>query len=402
MGSPFPWSDWSWGYTGANPVEHAYRSFFVVHDPGTPPYFLLVDDIDKDGTPHTYQWRLHTGRNNTIDLTVNPITIAYGGAVLDLHVVNPPFSSLQKSVTDFNNYVPDPDSKLLSLTTTAVNPLFAFVLVPRDGSIAAPAVTSTAESWGLSIALAWPGGKTDVVLVNRSGAVVTHSVGAAQNAPAPAQSAARAEARDSRAGEAATTGTVSLETDADLALVRLSGTAVERYVLAGASAFNANGIDYVTIHNGTATIGFSGSTIDIDRYDADFSLYAPGVTDMFYRGQRIYVVEDDGVLTRDPATSISNDTPLPIGTNVRVYPNPFNPSSTIAIELDEPGSVAATLFDVEGRLVRRLWDAPLPAGKSTLRWDGKNEAGRPAASGVYFLAVTANGRMTTLKITLVR
>jgi hypothetical protein len=411
-GFPFPSSDWSWGYTGANPVDHAYRSVFVVRDPETPPYFIVIDDIDKDGTPHTYEWRLHTGRNNTIDTAVNPIAIAYGGAFLDVHVVSPPFPSLQKTVTNFNNLVPDPDSKLLSLATTAANPLFAFVLVPRDGSFAAPTVTSTPESWGVSVAIQWASGKTDVVLVNRSGALVTHSLGlgAAQSAGRPAAGPQTLDPRDTaqrqtlgpRAEAVATAGSGTLETDADLALIRLDGTAVERYLLAGASTFSANGIDYVTIHNGTATIGFSGAVIDIDRYDADFALYAPGVTDMFYRGQRITVVETDGVLTRDPVASISNDTPRLLGINVRTYPNPFNPASTIVVELDEPGSVAATIFDAKGRLVRRLWNGSLPAGPSTLRWNGENEAGHPAASGVYFLAVTGSHRTTTLKITLVR
>ncbi len=395
MAYPFPWSDWSWGYTGANPVLHAYRSFFVVRDPATPPYVILIDDIDKDTAPHTYAWRLHTGRTNAIDLSTNPITIAYGSAVLDLHVVSPTFSSLQKTVTDFNNLVPDPDSKLLSLSATAASPLFAFVLVPRDGSFAPPTVTSTTQTWGLSIAVAWPGGKTDVVIVNRSGAVATQS-------SETVRQSVRLDTPCLDAVSSAAENSVSLETDADFGLVRLDGTAVERYVLAGASEFTADGIEHVTIHNGTATVGYSGSTIDIDRYDADFSIYAPGVTEMFCKGQRIAVVETDGFLTRDPVTSVPRDTPRLAGMNVRAYPNPFNPSSTIVIELDAPRTVSAALFDAGGRLVRRLWNGPLAAGESTLLWDGKNESGCPAASGVYFLAVTGSRRTTTLKITLVR
>ncbi len=126
---PFPESDWSWGYIGANPVDHAYRSVFVVRDPATPPYFIVIDDIDKDGSPHTYEWRLHTNRSNTVDTSTNPIRITSGSAVLDLHVVNPAFGSLTKSVTEFNNNSPDPDSWVISLGATAVNPRF----VVRDG-----------------------------------------------------------------------------------------------------------------------------------------------------------------------------------------------------------------------------------------------------------------------------
>ena len=74
-GYPFPDDDWSWGYDGGNPVEHALRRILVVHGDTLPPYFLVLDDIEKDGLPHRYSWRLHTSVENTIDTTANPIKI---------------------------------------------------------------------------------------------------------------------------------------------------------------------------------------------------------------------------------------------------------------------------------------------------------------------------------------
>ncbi len=157
FGFPFPYSDWSWGHSGANPVERAYRSFLVVRDTDTPPYFILIDDIDKDGLQHAYEWRLHTGRNNTIDTAANPIGITYGNASLRVHVVNPQFSSLQKTVSTFNNQMPDADSNVLSLGITTADPFFVYVLVPGDGVVATPAVTSSPEPWGFTVTIAWPG-----------------------------------------------------------------------------------------------------------------------------------------------------------------------------------------------------------------------------------------------------
>ena len=44
-GVPFPFSDWSWGYDGGNPLERADRLCLVVKGPEAPPYVLVADDI---------------------------------------------------------------------------------------------------------------------------------------------------------------------------------------------------------------------------------------------------------------------------------------------------------------------------------------------------------------------
>ncbi|MBP2681566.1 MAG: Por secretion system C-terminal sorting protein, partial [Candidatus Krumholzibacteriota bacterium] len=373
----------------------AFRSFLVVHDSATPPYFILIDDIEKDGTPHTYEWRLHTAKNNTIDTATNPIRIAYGAASMQLHVVNPSFSSLQKTVTFFNNLMPEADSNVLSLAVTTVDPFFVFVLVPGDGIVATPTVTSSPETWGFTITIAWPNGKTDVFLVNRSGAPVTHTVtGLASASP---QRGAFPSVPASGLADAV------LETDAGLALVRFAGAAVERYTLTGVTTFAADGVHYVTINNGPATVGFSGTTINIDRYDADFSIYAPGVTEMYCRDQRIYLlVDENGFVTPDPVTAIPDGKPQTPSLRVRAYPNPFNPTTTLSLELEEAGVVTATLYDAAGRRVRSLWRGPLPAGVHRFDWDGRNDAGAPLASGVYFLSATSGNRSAVVKLVLVR
>lgn len=68
------------------------------------------------------------------------------------------------------------------------------------------------------------------------------------------------------------------------------------------------------------------------------------------------------------------------------YPNPFNPSTTIRFGLPFPAAVRLDIFDILGRRVRRLAEphSPLPAGWHQYVWDGRNDSGVPAASGVYF------------------
>ncbi len=64
-------------------------------------------------------------------------------------------------------------------------------------------------------------------------------------------------------------------------------------------------------------------------------------------------------------------------------PNPFNPSTTIEFRVPRDARTQLKVYDVTGRLVRTLVDARLGAGRHAARWDGRDDRGRPVASGVY-------------------
>lgn len=87
------------------------------------------------------------------------------------------------------------------------------------------------------------------------------------------------------------------------------------------------------------------------------------------------------------------------------HPNPFNPMTTIRYSIERAGRVRLAVYDVAGALVRTLVDgeqAPAPGGLSVV-WDGANNAGVPAASGVYFYRLTAPGGYEAVKkLVLVR
>jgi len=86
-----------------------------------------------------------------------------------------------------------------------------------------------------------------------------------------------------------------------------------------------------------------------------------------------------------------------------VYPNPFNPSSTITYQLDQPGQVELTVFDLQGRQVRTLLSGQSKdAGSHVMEWAGKNDSGNQVASGVYFLTLKSDSRIQTQKMVLIR
>jgi len=83
-------------------------------------------------------------------------------------------------------------------------------------------------------------------------------------------------------------------------------------------------------------------------------------------------------------------------------PNPFNPATRIAYSIPERARVELLIYDVAGRIVRRLVDADLPADDYTAVWDGRTDTGEVAASGLYFYRLMADGRELARKMILLR
>ncbi len=99
------------------------------------------------------------------------------------------------------------------------------------------------------------------------------------------------------------------------------------------------------------------------------------------------VFRDLGWITTS-ATDVPSAPAAVLGQN---FPNPFNPATTIAFALARPGPARLDVYDARGRLVRTLVDGPRPAGPQAVTWDGRDAAGRDAASGVYFYRLRAQG-----------
>lgn len=81
---------------------------------------------------------------------------------------------------------------------------------------------------------------------------------------------------------------------------------------------------------------------------------------------------------------------------LRASPNPSNGETEIRFSLDQSGPVNVSLHDVAGRLVREL-ERPgrLDPGEHAVRWDGRNQGGRAAPAGLYFVRVQSSGRVVT-------
>ncbi len=80
------------------------------------------------------------------------------------------------------------------------------------------------------------------------------------------------------------------------------------------------------------------------------------------------------------------------------YPNPFNPETVIPYYIPAPGRVKITIYNLLGQEVRVLIDRPQEAGFHKARWDGADNYGNRAASGIYFYRLNAGQFTQTLKM----
>lgn len=107
--------------------------------------------------------------------------------------------------------------------------------------------------------------------------------------------------------------------------------------------------------------------------------------------------------TPAPGTSPAGDTPDRGGAWLLANaPNPFNPRTTLRFGLAEAGPARLAIFDARGRLVRTLLDGGLAAGDHVVAWDGRDDSGRAAPSGVYFSRLASGGVIRQQKMQLLR
>jgi len=364
---PFSGADWSWGYAGANPVRFARRTVVCVHGAPAPFYALVMDDIDKDGGMHSYEWRMHTANTNTVNLTANPFSITGAAATMDMHLLSPDFASVSTASGPYDAGNADPNSTLIRVTRSAVNPKFTFLCIPRATGAAAPIVSRQSTAWGCAATIDWGGGKTDVVLRNDSGAAVSYA---------------------------------GVTTDAAVAVVRRTSASVDSYLMAKGRTLVINGTTYASLIDAPGSCEFADATVQLNRYDADFRILNTGVIRVLYRDQDVGFALDNNYVVPDGVTGVSAPAAR-ASLAVHAWPNPFNPATTISVESAQRGPVRVTIYDVAGRRVRELWSGTLD-GTRALAWDGRDDRGASVSSGTYFVRVTTPSQARTLKLTMLK
>lgn len=135
--------------------------------------------------------------------------------------------------------------------------------------------------------------------------------------------------------------------------------------------------------------GSSPVTVETVRlYDPDAQLIA----DVSLAGVTVEVNDPTGAGASPPA----------VPALAQNAPNPFNPSTRIAFDLPSEQAVRLSIYAPDGRLVRELLNETRRPGRHEVTWEGRDDAGRPLASGTYVSRLQAGATVATRKLSLVR
>lgn len=129
------------------------------------------------------------------------------------------------------------------------------------------------------------------------------------------------------------------------------------------------------------------ATMRARLFETASDFLAHGTFDSLYvRGYGI----PDAVLAALGSTGTSSIPPVTRGHLLEQNaPNPFRPTTMIAYSVPRNGGVQLSVFDVTGRLVRQLVGQAQATGRYEVTWDGRDAAGRPVSSGIYFYRLIA-------------
>lgn len=156
---------------------------------------------------------------------------------------------------------------------------------------------------------------------------------------------------------------------------------------------------------GTYTIWLDGVGI---RWNDSYGTVGPGIGTVIFgcthdgNTEGTFYV-DDILITDEPMISAVEfgDLVAPVRLN-HCFPNPFNPRTTISLELDRAEPVRLEIFDVAGRRIKTLHDGHLGTGSHTFSWDGRSDGGNGVSSGSYFCRLVGRTWSESRTMMLVR
>ena len=98
----------------------------------------------------------------------------------------------------------------------------------------------------------------------------------------------------------------------------------------------------------------------------------------------------------------SNIVPSPEKVTLSNYPNPFNPTTTIAYSLPNDGMIELRVYNIKGQLVKTLVSGEQLAGSYETVWNGKDNNGKNVSSGIYFYKLSTRDDTIMKKILMLK
>jgi hypothetical protein len=274
--------------------------------------------------------------------------------------------------------------------------------LPVNGSVS---VTVTATGFAADATLTW----TVTEAAGSTATITTSEAGAANTitATGPGIATVTVSASDGTDTTNGVTITFSQQEPAELA--SFGGELVDdRVVVTWSTASQTNnagwqllrsvdGQNYEAVGEFVQGAGTSDALLSYNLQDSDL----PSVEKVYYRLEQ---VDLDGSVNRSNPVEVLLGARMPVPTEfaTSVYPNPFNPSTTISYDMPNEAFVSVVIYDAIGQEVRRLVSEQAPAGRYRVQWDALDSQGRAVGSGVYIAKVEAGSFSNSQKMLLLK
>lgn len=181
--------------------------------------------------------------------------------------------------------------------------------------------------------------------------------------------------------------------------VRLNWTTTSQTNNAGWHVMRSvDGVTYEVVSDLLPGAGTSDTVLNYGFEDTS----VPSVEKVYYRLDQIDL--DGAIHSSSPIEVIlgARFLNLPTEFGTHVYPNPFNPATTIAYDLPSDSAVSIVIYDALGQEIRRLVSEQKSAGRYTVQWDALDNLGRGVGSGVYIAKVEAGQFSASQKMLLLK
>ncbi len=143
----------------------------------------------------------------------------------------------------------------------------------------------------------------------------------------------------------------------------------------------------------------NGTSATPNEYDFIDNTVTPGTSYEY----RLRSVDLDGIAQELALTVNVTASELPQQFALeQAYPNPFNSSTNVRFDVPFASNLRVTIYDVNGREIKRLVDGQVDAGNHVIMWNGRSSNGTKVASGAYFVRLTSGKFNTTRKIVLLQ
>jgi hypothetical protein len=96
------------------------------------------------------------------------------------------------------------------------------------------------------------------------------------------------------------------------------------------------------------------------------------------------------------------ETPVASLATMEIYPNPFNPSTTIRFSLPEATEITLEVYNLKGQLVRTLAKGIADSGRQSVSWDGTDNQNRRVGSGLYYSKLSYQNKSLVQKMVMMK